>query len=384
MEIFETILFLSIFFNFLLSLFVYLKDPKKKINQLFGVSGLITGVWIFSNLMMGIRKSLFWLKTTYAFGALVPLSALFWILEFCQKKIERRKMFLLSTLGIFFFIISYFNKLFIVNVEKVYLGGFEGKTGPFFIFYWFYIGGILAIIFFTLFSQYFKSKGIQKFQIGYVILGSIFYGGTAIAVNIVLPLFGIYKFLPLDSPSSLLFLFFTTLAITKYHLFGIRIILTEILVGIMGVILFLQIIFAQNLRWRISTLLNSLLFLIFAFYLLKSIHEEEKRREEAERLVQKKRELTQTLEEKIKEKTRELEESKTILEIKVAARTRELRELAASLDQQVKEKTKELQEKVNELETSNRLMVGRELKMVELKEEIKRLREELEKYKKRN
>jgi len=152
----------------------------------------------------------------------------------------------------------------------------------------------------------------------------------------------------------------------------------------MGVILFLQIIFAQNLRWRISTLLNSLLFLIFAFYLLKSIHEEEKRREEAERLVQKERELTQMLEEKIKEKTRELEESKTILEIKVAARTRELRELAASLDQQVKEKTKELQEKVNELETSNRLMVGRELKMVELKEEIKRLREELEKYKKRN
>jgi len=384
MEIFETILFLSIFFNFLLSLFVYLKDPKKKINQLFGVSGLITGVWIFSNLMMGIRKSLFWLKSTYAFGALVPLSALFWILEFCQKKIERRKMLLLSTLGIFFFIISYFNKLFIVNVEKVYLGGFEGKTGSFFIFYWFYIGGILAIIFFTLFSQYFKSKGIRKFQIGYVILGSIFYGGTAIAVNIVLPLFGIYKFLPLDSPSSLLFLFFTTLAITKYHLFGIRIILTEILVGVMGVILFLQIIFAQNLRWRISTLLNSLLFLIFAFYLLKSIHEEEKRREEAERLVQKERELTQMLEEKIKEKTRELEESKTILEIKVAARTRELRELAASLDQQVKEKTKELQEKVNELETSNRLMVGRELKMVELKEEIKRLREELEKYKKRN
>jgi hypothetical protein len=80
------------------------------------------------------------------------------------------------------------------------------------------------------------------------------------------------------------------------------------------------------------------------------------------------------------EKRRELEEAKTVLEIKVAARTRELRELAESLDEQVKERTKELQEKIAELERFSRLAVGRELKMIELKEEIKKLKKELEKY----
>jgi len=73
----------------------------------------------------------------------------------------------------------------------------------------------------------------------------------------------------------------------------------------------------------------------------------------------------------------EIETAKAVLEIKVKARTRELRELAASLDEQVKERTKELQKKIEELERFSRLTVGRELKMVELKREIKKLEEEL-------
>jgi methyl-accepting chemotaxis protein len=89
-----------------------------------------------------------------------------------------------------------------------------------------------------------------------------------------------------------------------------------------------------------------------------------------------------SLEKRVSEKTKELEEAKTVLEIKVEARTKELRQLTESLDEQVKERTKELLEKINELEKFSKLAVGRELKMIELKEEIKKLKEELEKYKK--
>ena len=69
-----------------------------------------------------------------------------------------------------------------------------------------------------------------------------------------------------------------------------------------------------------------------------------------------------------------LMEAKTTLEIRVEARTKELEELNQSLDEQVKERTKELQKKLEELEKFNKLTVGRELKMISLKEEIKKFK----------
>lgn len=83
----------------------------------------------------------------------------------------------------------------------------------------------------------------------------------------------------------------------------------------------------------------------------------------------------------LSQKEKELEEAKGVLEIKVEARTRELEQARASLEERVKERTKELQERLEELERFHKLTVGRELKMVELKEEIKELKKALEKDK---
>lgn len=76
----------------------------------------------------------------------------------------------------------------------------------------------------------------------------------------------------------------------------------------------------------------------------------------------------------------DLKEAKTVLEIKVLARTKELQELAEKQEDLVKQRTEELQEKLMDLERFGKMAVGRELKMIELKEKIK----ELEKGKGRN
>ena len=91
-------------------------------------------------------------------------------------------------------------------------------------------------------------------------------------------------------------------------------------------------------------------------------------------------ELATTFNEMIKdlrESHTALGEAKTVLEIKVAARTRELKELTERREEIIVERTKELRERIEELEKFQRLTVGRELKMVELKREIKKLEEEL-------
>lgn len=72
----------------------------------------------------------------------------------------------------------------------------------------------------------------------------------------------------------------------------------------------------------------------------------------------------------------EMETARTALEVKVAARTRELEEFSKRLEGEVKEKTEELQKRIEELERFQRLTVDRELRMIELKKEIKKLKKE--------
>lgn len=86
--------------------------------------------------------------------------------------------------------------------------------------------------------------------------------------------------------------------------------------------------------------------------------------------------LNQTVENIGKYQT-SLEEAKSILELKVRERTKELADLNKRLEGKVEERTKELQERMEQLEKFNRLAVGRELKMVELKKEIGKLEEAL-------
>lgn len=81
------------------------------------------------------------------------------------------------------------------------------------------------------------------------------------------------------------------------------------------------------------------------------------------------------------ELTKDLEEAKTSLEIKVKERTQQLKTLTESLEEKVKERTKDLQLKVEELEKFHRLTIGREIAMVELRKELKKLKEELKKTK---
>ena len=86
--------------------------------------------------------------------------------------------------------------------------------------------------------------------------------------------------------------------------------------------------------------------------------------------------------EELREAKDKMEEEKNVLEIKVDARTRELSQLNKELEDKVRERTAEMEKKLRELEKMSKLMVGRELKMVEIKKKLRETEEELEKFRK--
>jgi ABC-type multidrug transport system fused ATPase/permease subunit len=69
-----------------------------------------------------------------------------------------------------------------------------------------------------------------------------------------------------------------------------------------------------------------------------------------------------------------LYEARQGLEATVTERTKQLEEANQSLEQKVNDRTTQLQDKLNEVQELNEVMVGRELKMAEQKEELAQLR----------
>jgi len=127
---------------------------------------------------------------------------------------------------------------------------------------------------------------LKKFQIGYVLIGGVLYISTVLIVSFILPFLGNLKFTALDSPASFFLIFFTTLAITRYHLFNIKIILTELLVGAMAIILVVLPFLMPNFPLKALTSGVFLLFCIFGYYLIKATHKEEATRKRAESLAE--------------------------------------------------------------------------------------------------
>lgn len=79
----------------------------------------------------------------------------------------------------------------------------------------------------------------------------------------------------------------------------------------------------------------------------------------------------------IEDKTRELEAERRSLENKVKQRTQELEKARANLEKRVEERTEELSTNLAQLKRINRLMVDREMVIIDLKKENKALEAQL-------
>lgn len=358
MDILATIILIAALASFVLAVLVLTNKPRQKIHFLFSGFLFAFTLWILTNSLLIVVPSGFWLKSTYATGFLAALAALFWAWKICGNKITLPKIIVVSIMAIAAVAACYLLITIPPHTEQEFSQAYAGsleypENNLFFNVYFTFLAIIFIILTATLARGYRRAKDIQKKQIGYVLIGNILSLSSISMANFVFPHFNLYRLTPLfDSPGSLFFTVFSFLAISRYRLLNIKIVLTEILVIATGLVL-LALPFLMDTRTLILT--TSAVFCVFCFFgymLVKNMLRESRHKE--------------TLEKEAAFRTKELEVAKNtaIIRAQEAEKAKTLAE----------ERAREINKRKEELERFYKLTVGRELKMIELKKEINELK----------
>ena len=303
-----SLLLLNIYSSFIsgvfiigLGIFVFSKGTKEKLNQVFLLFCLSMGGWLLFTSGMYISKTdiwrIFWDRMVYVAVVFIPSLMYHVGAVFCGREEENKKKIYLGYFFSFIFLILSRTDYFVAGLYK-YEWGWHTQTKILhhiflIFFFWWVISFLYNIFTFYKISKERKAPQTKIYQLKYLLVGFVILNLGAYAY---LPAYGIDINPLFGYWFEILAVSIFTLAILKYHLFEIRVILTEILVGAMGIILVVLLFLMPTggLRTLLGILL--LLFLIFGYLLIKYTYEQERRRQVAEEIAEKERKLRQRAE----------------------------------------------------------------------------------------
>lgn len=272
--------------SIILGLIVYFKNKKASLNKVFILLCLSVAAWAgfyFLWIIFGNTKSIALLlgRALNIAAIFIPITYFHFITVFLNIYQEKKKVVILGYLLSFALFITGFTSLFVRDVEPELSFPWYPKPG---IAYHFFT---LMFSSYILYSWYLMSKAIKKatgttiLQIKYVLIGTLigFVGGSTSffpVYDIPVPPFGIGL--------VIIWVISITFAILRYHLFEIRVILTELLVGVIGLVLFIQTVIAETFELKILGSIIFILFCILGYELIKSVIREIQRRQEIEKI----------------------------------------------------------------------------------------------------
>lgn len=285
--ILKILLFIVVFLNLILSLFVIGQDYKSLNNRLFSLLSFLGALWAFANFMTGLMPIPFWLESTYALGSFLLAVGLIWVLIITDRLFSKTKALLIILIATFFSISSFIPGFIAEEYESIYIGGvFTGKPGLGLMVYTiFYLLGAFLI----LWKLFIASKHADTIEKRGQML-SIFYGALITLVitaltSFILPVFSIFSFSGLDSVGFLLFLSFIAYAITKQHLFNIKVIATELITFTLWVAILIRTLIAEDLQEMLVEGGLLLITIVVGILLIKSVIKEVNQREKIEKLA---------------------------------------------------------------------------------------------------
>jgi signal transduction histidine kinase len=276
-----------------LTFLVYHNNPKGKINKLFILMTASMLFWVnfaYFARFVGqnqIHQSLLFIKIAWF---VTPLLFLFLSLVAVYIIQEEKKYRLLNKIVLFLGITT----AFVAGFTNLVIEGIKFENGNLIVLYGKGMLPFLAVVMFLMYAtlypllkKYFKSLKQEKKKIEFFLIGIFIFYLANIIFNIALPIkFKVSQYYYLGDYSTIFLLGFTTYAIVKKELFGIKVVLTSIFVSLIAILLLFDILFlTPDFLHQLFKGLILIIFLYFGYSLIKSVLNEIKRREQLEKLT---------------------------------------------------------------------------------------------------
>lgn len=286
-------LFLVIALSLYWGLWVYFKNSEKKQNKIFLLLCVSFSLWpMFGYLTFfstNKEMSLLWVRMAYASAAFFLLVFFHFFIYFFKEHKKYKFLKYFTNIGVIWLVLlSLSTNLIIKDIEITSRG-----SRPLFGIGAYFFYGFCLIIFLFVFHRFYVNYIIatknQRKRIQYFLVGALILILLNIIFNIFIPVvYGTYDFHQVGNYAPILFIGFTAYAIVKQELFGIKVALTGLFVGLIGILLFLDLLIFTDLLWmKVVKIITLVIYFLFGYSLIKSITREIKQKEKLEKLTKK-------------------------------------------------------------------------------------------------
>ncbi|MFA5742789.1 MAG: histidine kinase N-terminal 7TM domain-containing protein [Candidatus Paceibacterota bacterium] len=331
---------LSLFFGG----FVWLQNKKSPINILFALVACSVAVWLgasvpmLNNCQTKGDVAYFWDKIVYCGVVFIPIFLFHFSLVMSK---EKNKIYLALVpagyflAAVFLFLLWFFPQLFIQGLFQ-YKWGCHSISQPSHNYFLIYFVGYLLLFFYKMFRLWRNTNDPDlKIQSKYIFYSFLFLFASSLAFlpGYQIPVFPIAYIFPV------IWMLILSYAITQHNLLNAKVIIVDVLAALVVFAVLVYAVLSKGSSDIVIRFSFLILIFFFAWLAVRGVHREINEKERLEAVV--------------KNRTKELEQSKKVAEDRAA-----------------------------ELEKWYNATIGREVRMAELKEEVKKMKEESEKSKK--
>lgn len=276
----------------ILGFVVFLNNRKSITNKTFFVFSVVTIIWGIANyLHYQTRNPLFalWsLRTVFFFAVWQAFTIFQLFYVFAAEKVSFSKKYKFILLPL----VTLTAVLTLTPLVSSEVTGFspegvpENTKGPGIIVFGLMSTGLVATALYILIRKMVRGSRNEREQLGMLLIGTLLMFGLIIPLNFILPaFFENFTFLPLSAVFTLPFVLLTAYTVSKHHLFGAKVITTEILAFLLAVVTLFEVLATQSTTELVFRIGVFALVLIFSIFLIRSVRKEVEQRERLEQLT---------------------------------------------------------------------------------------------------